>query len=116
MNEHERQQRLCAKWGAKFVLVGSAQKAGIARNVFDGTLPINGLRHWPTDETSGWYIWAGAEPEQGDDYFEPVHISHLTATRPDIAQYLGLAPGWRFQAAPNHEDVWFDASLLQAIG
>lgn len=25
---------------------------------------------------------------------------------------LGLAEGWRFLIAPGHEDVWYDASLL----
>jgi hypothetical protein len=27
-------------------------------------------------------------------------------------KYLALPPGWRFLIATNHEDVWFDAALL----
>jgi len=34
-------------------------KVGIARNVTSGLMPINGLRHPPEGDTTGWYIWAG---------------------------------------------------------
>jgi hypothetical protein len=75
--------------------------------------PINGLRHRPEPGTSGWFIWAGGEIDQSDDsFFAPVHVAHLERRFPDLVRYLALPPGWRFQVAPGHEDVWYDAGLL----
>jgi hypothetical protein len=75
--------------------------------------PINGLRHPPESGSSGWFIWAGGEIDQADgSFFEPMHVSHLPTTYAVVIPYLALPPGWRFQIAPNHEDVWFDEGLL----
>jgi hypothetical protein len=76
-------------------------------------LPVNGLRHAPEAGASGWFIWAGGEIDQTDpSYFRPVHVAHLGRLHPEVAPYLALPPGWRFQIAPGHEDVWYDATLL----
>jgi hypothetical protein len=106
------QQLLAEKYGSSFVETGPADIAGVAKNVAEGLMPLNGLRHPPTEATSGWYIWAGPELSQADDFFEPVHVEHLNALRPEAIEFLGLEPGWRFLLAPGHVDVWFDASLL----
>lgn len=87
-------------------------KVGIAKNVLDRLLPINGLRHPPTADTTGWYIWAGETLPSSDDFFVPLHVSHLEQWCPDTLQFLGLPSGWRFLAAPGHQDVWFDPTLL----
>jgi hypothetical protein len=87
-------------------------KIGIAKNVLDRLLPVNGLRHPPAGDTTGWYIWAGETPSSDDDFFVPVHVSHLEQWCPEAIPFLGLPPGWRFIAAPGHEDVWFDPDLL----
>ena len=90
-------------------------KAGVARNVGSGVLPINGLRHPPEGDTTGWYIWAGEELSQDPDYFEPLHLFHLLDRCPEVLKYVGLQPGWRFLVTPGHEDVWFDDSLLKVV-
>jgi hypothetical protein len=64
------------------------------------------------NDTTGWYIWAGEELGQADDFFEPVHVAHLVELCPAVLPYLGLSPGWRFLIASGHEDVWKDPSLL----
>ena len=88
-------------------------KVGIARNVRQaGLWPINGLRHPPTEDTNGWYIWAGDELSDSPGFFAPLHVEHVAEWRDGITPYLALPPGWRFQIAPDHEDVWFDESLL----
>lgn len=46
------------------------------------------------------------------DFFQPLRVEHLTHWCPAVIPYLLLPPGYRFQIAPGHEDVWFDASLL----
>ena len=111
INEIE-QKRICRTWSADFVPVLDSEKLGIAQNVRGGRQPINGLRHPPSNDSSGWYIWAGEELSEAEDFFVPLHIGHLDEWRPGISKYLGLAPGWRFLVAGGYEDVWFDPSLL----
>lgn len=88
--------------------------AGVSDNVRASAVPINGLRHPPEGDTTGWYIWAGQQGFSPDDlnFFKPMHIRHLAELCPAVLAYLGLPPGWRFLIAPNHEDVWEDKSLL----
>jgi hypothetical protein len=87
-------------------------KVGIAKNVREGILPINGLRHRPVGDTTGWYIWAGEEPGEDPDYFVPLHVDHLEQWCPSAMRFLGLPPEWRFLVADTYEDVWEDRSLL----
>jgi hypothetical protein len=91
----------------------AGEKVGIALNVRQGLVPLNGLRHPVAGDTSGWYIWAGEGPSQDQDFFVPLHIEHLPEWCPSVIPYLALAPGWRFLLAPGNEDAWFDASLLE---
>lgn len=108
----EQQQRVCARYGVEFTPPSSQLKVGIARNVREGILPLNGLRHPPVGDTSGWYIWAGEEPSADPDFFVPLHIEHLPEWCPLVIPYLGLPPGWRFLVTDDYEDVWEDSSLL----
>lgn len=113
MTNEERQQRAtCEQYGAEFVPCPPRLKVGIALNVRDGTLPINGLRHREEGDTTGWYIWAGGEPSSDPDFFQPLHVEHLQSWCPLILRFLGLAPGWRFLVTEDYEDVWKEPSLL----
>ena len=115
MNEAEwvgEQRAVCDRYGAPFVAAPAHLKVGVAKNVRDGGLPLNGLRHPPAGDTAGWYIWAGEELSTNPDFFLPVHIDHLKELCPAALRFLGLAPGWRFLVAPEYEDVWQDVSLL----
>ena len=109
----ELQKELCKKYEAEFLSSSSDLKVGIAANVREGVVPINGLRHPPEGDTTGWYIYAGEELSDDPDFFKPLHVEHLDDWCPQIKKYLGLAPGWRFLIAGNYEDVWFDESLLE---
>lgn len=77
----------------------------------DWEWPVHGLRHPPQDGTSGWYVWTG-ELSDADDFFKPLHASHLVERCPEIERFLDLPPGSRFLIAPGHEDIWSDESLL----
>lgn len=105
------QKLVCEKYGSLYVPSRPDSIAGVAHNLRMGIVPLNGLRHPSDRETSGWYIWAG-EYSSADDFFEPVHVSHLYEMCPLIIKFLGLAPGWRFLLAGEHVDVWFDNALL----
>jgi hypothetical protein len=114
MNTTSREQRdLCLRYGAAYEPASNAEKIGIARNVREGMKPIHGLRHPPVGETSGWYIWAGDEPDQAPDFFVPLHVEHLDEWCPQAVRFLGLPPGWRFLIADDYEDVWEDPTLLE---
>jgi len=108
----EAQKQTCERYGAAFLAAPANFKVGISRNVRDGVLPLNGLRHPPSGESSGWYIWAGESMGSEDDFFVPLHIEHLKDWCPQVIRFLGLAPGWRFLIADDYEDVWEDPSLL----
>lgn len=115
MSEHdltEEQVDICHRVGVSPAPVQVNQMVGIARNVQSGTLPINGLRHPPADDTTGWYIWAGEHLSSDPDFFVPLHVSHLTEWCPQVIPYLALPAGWRFMIAPGYEDIWQDPSLL----
>jgi len=108
------QAAICARFGIEASGVGPEQIAGVAWSVRSGLVPVNGLRHEPAGDTSGWYIWAGEELSDDPGFFVPLHVEHLTRWRPEVVPYLALPPGWRFLLAPGHEDVWHDGSLLLA--
>lgn len=107
------QRETCRRFGAEFFPALGGEKIGITEGVRTGQLPINGLRHRPVGDTSGWYVWAGEELSDSPDFFLPLHIEHLEEWCPQIRKYLGLAPGWRFLIAGDFEDVWFDSTLLE---
>lgn len=108
------QRNVCARFGCAPFEATERHKVGIARNVRESILPINGMRVPPEGDSTGWYIWAGDEPSTDPDFFLPLHVEHLGEWCPDALPYLKLPPGWRFQIAPGHEDVWFDEALVDS--
>ncbi len=112
----KKQKIICDKYGAGFLESPVHLKVGISLNVKEGEQPIHGLRHFPTEDASGWFIWAG---EYSDDpnFFQPLHIEHIEKWNSLILPFLGLEPGYRFLIAEdgNYIDVWEDLSLLDVI-
>ncbi len=107
----DQMKAVCRRHGAPYVPTPLDAMAGVALNVGSGLLPLNGLRH-RRGTTSGWFIWAGEELGEADDFFAPTHLHHLVGRCPEVLPMLGLGEGWRFLIAPGYEDVWFDPSLL----
>ena len=106
------QKAVCERHGVDFVPTPRDAIVGVADNVGSGLAPLNGLRHRPS-ETSGWFLWAGDGWSDAPDFFKPLHAGHLADRWPEAMPMFGLAPGWRFLLAPQHDDVWFDANLLE---
>lgn len=104
------QQRVCKAHGTVYFPSPASLKVGISETVRSGALPLQGLRHPPEGDSAGWYIWAG-ELSEADDFFKPLHISHIATWTPLALKFLGLPPGWRFLVAPDYEDVWYDETL-----
>jgi hypothetical protein len=110
MNSEAEQVALCQCYGREFVPASPDSKTGLAIQTL-GNVPLHGLRHPPTKETSGWYIWGGSLSADAG-FFSPIHTSHVADRVPEVVKFLGLPPGSRFLLAGEHVDVWFDESLL----
>jgi hypothetical protein len=105
------QMHTCNKYKCAFVETDQDSKVGIALNTL-GKQPLNGLRHPPTENMSGWFIWGGTELSEDPEFFAPLHTAHLEEKLPEVLEFLGLPAGYRFLLAGDHVDVWFDAKLL----
>jgi hypothetical protein len=108
-----KQRKICLKFGASCLLSDDRLKIGISKTFDPAQFPINGPRHPPEGDTTGWYICSGEEFPTDDGSFVALHAFHLNDRCPEIVKYFGLGPGWRFLVAPGYEDVWFDPSLLK---
>lgn len=51
------QKKICEKYNAYYFESPPDLKIGVSKNLFDGTMPINALRHSPKNDTAGWYIF-----------------------------------------------------------
>jgi len=106
------QKDICEKYSQDLFATSEELKVGIYDNIKSGVMPLHGLRYFPEGDTSGWYIWAG-EYSEADNFFKPMHISHLKEYYPELLKYLALPPGNRFVIDDKgYEDIWFDEGLL----
>lgn len=110
------QQAICDQFGASPDLPGAMSIVGCAATAVAGAVPINGLRHRPSGDTCGWYVWGGEELSADPDFFKPLHLAHLSQRCAEVIRFLALPAGWRFLLAPGHVDVWFDETLLTPDG
>lgn len=108
------QIEICKKYKSLFALPNNNLMVGVSKDLFSGKVPINGLRHQPEGQGSGWFFWVGGEiPQDDPEYFQPLHVLHLEEKLPQVLKYLALEPGFRIQIDyKGHEDVWEDKNLL----
>jgi hypothetical protein len=77
-NNFDQEQRgICNKYNTEYLPAENNLKLGISNNVKDGIIPINGLRLYPEEGTSGWFIRAGKELSEDLDFLIPLHIEHI---------------------------------------
>ncbi|MEO7862042.1 MAG: hypothetical protein ABIU05_16735 [Nitrospirales bacterium] len=107
-------QAVCFEYGSEFVPADADSSVGIALASL-GKAPLNALHHPLLGNTCGWYIWGGEVLSQDPEFFQPLHVHHLTEYYPSILSYLGLAPGWRGLIAPGQVEVWHDPELLEVF-
>ena len=91
------QQKICAQYGSVFAPLRPDDKVAIALDSI-GLQPIAGRRevklgHDPNEIT--WFIYCG-EYRDDDDFFSPVHVSHLAEMLPEVPPYLALSEGFGF--------------------
>ncbi len=107
----DEQKRVCEARNVEYCIILPADKVVVSGDVSEEGAVLNGMRHLPRGDTTGWYIWANAFPSE-ENVFEPIHAAHLLEDCPQIVKVLGLPPGHRFLIHGEYEDIWFDAALL----
>ena len=76
----EVQRGFCRERDIEYVPAPGDLKLGFALATL-GQLPINGLRHRPSDGTSGWYIWCSESFSGADDFFDALQTWISGSTR-----------------------------------
>ena len=102
------QHLVCESLGAEFFPARADQLAACSAGVIEGD-PVQGVRYPSPERMSGW--WITTDRYDGD--IRPLrneHLYHVTAARPDLARYLALPYGFRFDLS-KIEDIWFDESV-----
>jgi hypothetical protein len=102
------QHRVCDAGGIRFSPPRPDQMAAISAGVYEGE-PVQGVRYPAPPHMSGWYLTTSRY--DGDiASLEVEHLHHVTAARPDLARFLALEAGARFDTTAG-EDVWFDPEV-----
>ena len=105
------QNSICERYRAAFQPPSPDQLSVISKGVFEG-LPVQGVRYPSPDNMSGW--WITTDEYDGDvGSLRKEHTYHLTASRPDLAKYLALPYGFRFDLS-TFEDVWYEQDVANA--
>ncbi|EBS6357271.1 hypothetical protein D4E88_23950 [Salmonella enterica subsp. enterica serovar Albany] len=102
------QKNICNKYNSPCFFCSDMEIVGVAIDSMRKQ-PIYGVRVAREDNSCGWYLWGG-DYSSSDDFFQPVHFSHLHEVIPDyVMKYLALAPGFKFTTdISNYEDVWYE--------
>lgn len=103
------QHEVCDAAGAPFTPPRADQMVAVSDGVYQGDA-VQAVRYRAPDHMTGWYLTTARF--NGDVSTLTVeHIHHMTAQRPDLARYLALPPGHRFDTTGGGDDVWFDAGV-----
>lgn len=109
------QKECCAHYSAQFCPVSPEQLVVISDGVYEGVVPIEGVRYSSPDHMSGW--WLTTRDYNGDvSTLKTVHYRHVQEKRPEIAIYMALPYGYRFQLGGEKEHVWYDEEAARDSG
>jgi hypothetical protein len=102
------QHAICKEHHAAFQPPRPDRLTVISKGVLEG-LPVQGVRYPSPEHMSGWWITT----DQYDGNIKSLtheHTYHITAARPDLARYLALPEGFRFDLSVK-EDIWLDEKV-----
>lgn len=103
------QHSVCRKYGAEFQPPRPDLLTVVSEGVLEGRT-VQGVRYSSPEGMSGW--WITTDLYDGDvSTLKHEHTYHVTAVRPDLAKFLALPVGFRYDLS-IHEDVWFDRGVL----
>lgn len=99
------QHDVCKTFGAPFDPPNPGKLTSVSAGVMEGR-PVQAVRYNFGDPMSGWLIVT----DQYDGNIKSLtnhHTYHVTAARPDLAKFLALPCGFRFDQT-EREVAWFD--------
>ncbi len=106
------QRAVCRQYAASFRPPAADQLCATSSGVFDGE-PVQGVRYAAPEHMSGWYLTT--DRYDGDHRSLVVeHVSHVVERRPDIAPFLALPPGFRFDVSSVSAEAWYDEDVARA--
>jgi hypothetical protein len=109
--EFEKYQKDCCKnYKAEFCPVDLNQLVVVSKGVYEGAVPIEGVRYHSPVHMSGW--WLTTDEYDGNiESLKTIHFSHIIKKRPEVAVYMALPFGYRFNLGGESEHVWFDKEV-----
>jgi hypothetical protein len=109
------QKKCCEHYNASFQPVSPEQLVVISEGIYEGDVPVEGVRYHSPEHMSGW--WLITDRYNGDtESLQTVHYHHVAEYRPEIAVYMALPFGYRFQLGGEDERVWLDAAIAEDSG
>jgi hypothetical protein len=105
------QRRICAEAAAQFVPPRADRLAAISKGVMEGA-SVFGVRYRAPEHMSGWYLTTD-EYDGDPSTLRTEHLYHVTSKRPELAKFLALPPGYRFDTSPQ-DRIWFDQAVADA--
>lgn len=102
------QHRICSIHGAEFEPPRPDKLTAISAGVLEG-LPVQGVRYPWQEHMSGWLL-VTSQWDQDVKSLTNHHTYHVTSTRPDLAQFIALPTGFRFDLNSGQK-VWFDEEV-----
>ena len=101
------QDKCCSHYKVKPDFVLDSQMVVISKGIYEGVVPVEGVRYASPKHTSGW--WLTTDEYDGDiNSLKTVHFKHVVENRPELAIYMALPVGYRFLLGGESEHVWFD--------
>ena len=101
------QHDTCEAVGAPFSPPRPDQLVVVSPGVFEGD-PLEAVRYPSPEHMSGWWLTTGRYDGKTES-LRPEHCYHLTARRSDLAPYLALPFGFRFNSGSGR--VWYDQAV-----
>jgi hypothetical protein len=106
------QHRICAQHRAEFTPPRPDTLTVVSEGVLEG-LPVKAVHYPAPEHMSGW--WMVTDQFNGDvNSLRREHTYHITAARPDIAPFIALPAGFRFDLTRGAK-VWFDEEAAHAV-
>jgi hypothetical protein len=102
------QHEVCTRYAASFSPPRADKLSAISAGVMEG-LPVQAVRYPWQEHMSGWLLvtpkWDGNVKSLTNH-----HTYHLTAARPDLARFIALPIGFRFDLTKG-ENAWIDQEV-----
>ncbi|WP_241011464.1 hypothetical protein [Burkholderia sp. Ac-20392] len=101
-----RQEAICARYNLP--VVEPEDMVAVAMSTL-GNAPVYGTRITLSEgQNVSWFFHCG-EYSDADDFYQPLHATHLSAFLPLVLPYLMLPAGARFIIDDTgYEDIWMD--------